>query len=150
MEVKMEEEALGVLERLVMEDDRSVEAWYLGGWCLYLLAQKQQTDSESLVMEHDSTENGNDKTKEKMHTASLVSSHEWLKQSLSLFELLEYEDDRLRDHARELVGELDKALEGHDVNGDENEEDVAEEEEWESEEDGGGDDGDGDQDMDGT
>ena len=39
MEVSMLEEALNVLERLVNEDDQSVEAWYLGGWCLYLAAE---------------------------------------------------------------------------------------------------------------
>jgi hypothetical protein len=38
MEAQMEEEALEVVERLVGEDDESIEAWYLGGWCLYLMA----------------------------------------------------------------------------------------------------------------
>ena len=41
MEAEMEEQALDVLERLVEEDDHSVEAWYLGGWCLNLLAAKE-------------------------------------------------------------------------------------------------------------
>ena len=40
LEVEMEEEASIVLERLVNEDDQSVEAWYLGGWCLYIVGEK--------------------------------------------------------------------------------------------------------------
>jgi hypothetical protein len=30
MEVEMELQALQVLERLILEDDESIEAWYLG------------------------------------------------------------------------------------------------------------------------
>ncbi|KAJ5755976.1 hypothetical protein N7533_005519 [Penicillium manginii] len=93
MEVSLEFEALEVLERLILEDDQSVEAWYLGGWCLYLLAEKQQAPKD--VTEEDPSESP--------RQASLVASREWLKQSLKLYEKLEYEDERLRDHALELV-----------------------------------------------
>ena len=93
MEVAMEFEALEVLERLILEDDQSVEAWYLGGWCLYLLAEKQQTPKDM---------QGDDPAESPRH-ASLVASREWLKQSLKLYELLQYEDERLHDHALELV-----------------------------------------------
>jgi hypothetical protein len=79
--------------RLILEDDQSVEAWYLGGWCLYLLAEKQQAPKD--VTEEDPSESP--------RQASLVASREWLKQSLKLYEKLEYEDERLRDHALELV-----------------------------------------------
>ncbi|EED24266.1 TPR domain protein [Talaromyces stipitatus ATCC 10500] len=100
MEVQMEVEALQVLERLILEDDESVEAWYLGGWCLYLLAEKEKQDS----------------SEEKRHE-SMVASREWLKQSLKLYQKLEYEDERLRDHALELVQELNKEL-GDDMDDD--------------------------------
>ncbi|KAL9101478.1 MAG: hypothetical protein Q9163_003273 [Psora crenata] len=123
MEVELQEEALEVVERLVSEEDQSVEAWYLGGWCLYLLAQKSSENGHvnRTANEYESFQ--------KEQKAALLSSHEWLKQSLSLYNLLEYEDERLRDHARELIEELDERLGGESIN---NEEDVAEE--WQSEE----------------
>ncbi len=131
----MEEEALGVVERLVGEDDQSVEAWYLGGWCLFLLGRRKGDD--------EGVEKGNER--EELYTASLVSSREWLRQSLTLYELLEYEDERLRDHALELVERLDGELEGVDVDVD-----GAEEEGESGDEDDGDEDGDGDEVMDGT
>ncbi|KAE8375121.1 hypothetical protein BDV26DRAFT_283698 [Aspergillus bertholletiae] len=113
MEVTMELEALEVLERLILEDDQSVEAWYLGGWCLYLLAEKKQAPKDE---ELDS------ETPEARRHASLVASREWLKQSLTLYESVQYEDVRLKEHADELVQTMDKEL------GEEMEDDVEGEE----------------------
>lgn len=140
----MEEEALMVVERLVGEDDRSVEAWYLGGWCLFLLGGKRRWE-EGGKDDDDDDDGGGKKgdERENMYTASLVSSREWLRQSLSLYALLEYEDERLRDHAVELVERLDGQLEGCDVEAAE-EGDV----EWESDDRDG--DGDEDEEMDGV
>lgn len=107
MEVSLEFEALEVLERLILEDDQSVEAWYLGGWCLYLLAEKQEAPKD--MTDEDPTESP--------RHASLVASREWLKQSLKLYELLEYEDDRLRDHALELVQGMNQEI-GEDMDDD--------------------------------
>ena len=90
----MEEHALDVAERLVGEDDESVEAWYLGGWCLWLMAGKSK---ESLGESEDTK-------------SLLLSSREWLRNCLKLYGMLDYEDDRLRDHATELVQGLDKVL----------------------------------------
>ncbi|KAJ5567416.1 hypothetical protein N7535_006722 [Penicillium sp. DV-2018c] len=100
MEVTMEFEALEVLERLILEDDQSVEAWYLGGWCLFLLAEKQVAPKDVTAAE----------PTESPRQASLEASREWLKQSLKLYDALEYEDERLRDHALELVQEMNKEL----------------------------------------
>lgn len=155
MEVGMEEEALGVVERLVREDDGSVEAWYLGGWCLYLLGGKQAGSDEAQKsgnhdgangvvdgMEdvdgdvQDGHERGDEKSGEgNLYMQSMVSSREWLKQSLKLFEMVGYEDERLRDHAKELVDEIDGIVGEHGA-----EEEEEEEEEW----DGFGDDDDED------
>ncbi|KAJ6171073.1 assembly chaperone of rpl4 [Penicillium chermesinum] len=101
-------EALEVLERLILEDDQSVEAWYLGGWCLYLLAEKQQAPKD--LQEDDP----NDTPRH----ASLVASREWLKSSLSLYEVLQYEDERLRDHALELVQAMNEEI-GEDMDDEE-------------------------------
>jgi len=89
----MEEEALAVLQRLVADDDTSVEAWYLGGWSLYLLGEKLR-------------ENG----KEDEFTASWTSSRWWLAKCMKLYEVQEYEDERLGTHAIELVEEINKVL----------------------------------------
>lgn len=122
MEVTLEFEALEVLERLIMEDDQSVEAWYLGGWCLYLLAEKQQAPKDVKA----------DDAEETPRHASLVASREWLKQSLNLYGLLQYEDDRLRDHALELVQNMNQEI-GEDMDNSEAEgEDEGEE--WDDEE----------------
>ncbi|KAL8864439.1 MAG: hypothetical protein Q9174_007355, partial [Haloplaca sp. 1 TL-2023] len=47
MEVEMEEEAMEVLDRLIEEDDSSVETWYLGGWCQYLMIERKVLASAS-------------------------------------------------------------------------------------------------------
>lgn len=112
METEMEEEALEVVERLVGEDDQSVEAWYLGGWCLYLLGQKRKGSDITM---NNGTENGN--KEEDLYTQSLISSRGWLRQSLKLYALLEYEDERLKDHAVELVEVLERDLIKHDSSG---------------------------------
>lgn len=131
----MEIEALEVLERLILEDDHSVEAWYLGGWCLYLLAEKEQAPK--------STETEDDTPASKRH-ASLVASREWLKQSLKLYDLIQYEDVRLKEHAIELVQEMNKEL-GEDMDDDSDAEDGQaggdndNDDDWEDEIEGGSD-----------
>ncbi|KAK4692461.1 hypothetical protein P7C71_g4751, partial [Lecanoromycetidae sp. Uapishka_2] len=150
MEAEMEEEALEVVERLVGEDDQSVEAWYLGGWCLYLLGQKRKENGTTMT---NGTKNGNND--EDLYTASMVSSREWLRQSLKLYDLLEYEDERLRDHALELVEALDQELQQHDANGAGDDDDDDVEEEWDGIDDDAdevddGEDKDEDHEMDGT
>ncbi|KAJ6108294.1 assembly chaperone of rpl4 [Penicillium sp. IBT 18751x] len=119
MEVNLELEALEVLERLILEDDQSVEAWYLGGWCLYLLAEKQEAPKDIKDDE------------ESPRHASLIASREWLKQSLKLYDVLQYEDDRLRDHATELLQGMNQEL-GEDMDDSEAEGD-GEGEDWDEE-----------------
>lgn len=93
MEAEMEEEAIEVLERLVGENDSSVEAWYLGGWCLHLLGEKQ-------------------KAGEQTETARALcrASRDWLENCLKLYTSLDYEDDRLKEHAEELLKGLNDIL----------------------------------------
>lgn len=117
-------EALEVLERLILEDDQSVEAWYLGGWCLYLLAEKCEAPK-------DPEEKESDEAPEAKRHASLVASREWLKQSLTLYELVQYEDERLKEHALELVEAMNKEI-GEDMDDESNAEDgEGDEGEWE-------------------
>lgn len=94
MEVQMEAEALEVLERMVLEDDESVETWYLGGWCLYLIGKGDAQQIERLT--------------EEQRKSTLRSSVRWLRTSLRLYGLIQYEDEKLKEHAEELVTELVK------------------------------------------
>jgi tetratricopeptide (TPR) repeat protein len=93
MEAELEDEAIEVLERLIGENDGSVEAWYLGGWCLHLLAGKQKGKGE-----------------EDTATSLLRASRDWLENCLKLYTLLEYEDERLKEHADEILKELNDTL----------------------------------------
>ncbi|KAI1863816.1 uncharacterized protein JN550_009314 [Neoarthrinium moseri] len=95
MEVEMEQEALEVLERLVGEDDQSVEVWYLGGWGLYVMGDKQRTEN---------------KGPEDEWQASWISSRVWLNQCQTLYQQQQYEDDRLGEHAKELLDAIAKVL----------------------------------------
>ncbi|KAK4192611.1 hypothetical protein QBC35DRAFT_482795 [Podospora australis] len=89
IEVGLEEEAIEVAERLVDEDDLSVEAWYLGGYGKYMLGDKLKQEVQ---------DSQNEKWK-----SIWRSSRKWLAQCLRIFEAEEYEDERLREHARELL-----------------------------------------------
>lgn len=91
MEVEDEEQAMIVLDGLVKNDDQSVEAWYLGGWCHVLLSKKEKLSNE-------------DKSKE------ITQAREWLANCLRLFRIQQYEDEPLRRHAEELLQELNKSL----------------------------------------
>lgn len=99
MEADMDTEALEVLERLVGEDDTSVEVWYLGGWGLYIMGEKQKNGGN--------VQNPGD---EESWKVSWISSQQWLNHCLRLFELQEYEDERLGAHAKELVTILNTEL----------------------------------------
>jgi len=101
MEAEMETEARNVLERLITDDDSSVEAWYLGGWCLQLLAGKLLTGDGSAAAKDAS---------DVERTRLRKNSRDWLLNSLRLYHLLDYEDERLKEHADELVAGLNQEL----------------------------------------
>ncbi|KAF4976104.1 hypothetical protein FZEAL_7193 [Fusarium zealandicum] len=102
LETALEEDALRVLERLVTDDDSSVEAWYLGGWCLYITGEKLRTVAAK-------RSNGSAEAQEEWKGV-WKSSRQWLTQCLKLFELQDYEDDRLGDHAKELLHSINNEL----------------------------------------
>lgn len=107
MEVEAEEDALDVVRRLVQEDDQSVEAWYLGGWCLYLIGEKRKRGAEDAVM-HDEAQQ--QEKEEEFYQSSLTQSRRWLQHCLKLYRKVQYLDVKLREHTLELVAELDKAI----------------------------------------
>jgi len=89
IEVGMEAEALEVADRLISEDDRSVESWYLGGYGRYTLGEKLKQESRE--------SDGN------AWQGLWRSSRKWLAQCLRIFAQEEYEDERLGEHAKELL-----------------------------------------------
>lgn len=99
MEADMDVEAIEVLERLVGEDDSSVEVWYLGGWGLYILGEKQKNGE---VKKED--EDG------ESWKISWISSRHWLHHSQRLFKQQDYQDERLGAHAKELLKALNAEL----------------------------------------
>ncbi|KAG5990081.1 hypothetical protein E4U54_004182 [Claviceps lovelessii] len=130
LETEMEEEALRVLERLVSDDDQSVEAWYLGGWCLYMSGEKQREGGGA---------DGGDGDGAWKSTWS--TARKWLAQCLKLYAMLEYEDERLGEHAVELFQSINAEL-GEMPEG--------EEDNWEaSDDDDDEDDDDNDEEMEG-
>lgn len=104
MEAEMLSDGFEVLNRLVQEDDESVEAWYLGGWCQYLVAGNKK---ESLGGENGHAKQSDEQDEIK---AIMKGSRHWLRTSIKLYQFLEYQDDRLYDHALELVEDLDMVL----------------------------------------
>ncbi|KAF7562755.1 hypothetical protein G7046_g1374 [Stylonectria norvegica] len=101
LETELEDDALRVLERLVTDDDTSVEAWYLGGWCLYIMGDK----ACSATPQKNGTSSGGDEWKSTWKT-----SRQWLTQCLKLYQLQDYEDERLGEHANELLQSISKEI----------------------------------------
>lgn len=91
IEVENEQDAMHVLEGLVKEDDQSVEAWYLGGWCHLLLSQKGGLSEDVVSQER-------------------TQARAWLVNCSKLFRIQQYEDEPLRQHTEELLKELNKSL----------------------------------------
>jgi tetratricopeptide (TPR) repeat protein len=119
MEVELEERAIEVVERLIGEDDEAVQVWYLGGYAYYTLGLKMKEGKEPQEEEW----------KKKWKYA-----RGWLAQCLLLFQQQEYEDERLGDHANELLDLIRKEIgdgEGEDEWSDEDEEDGDEDEDEE-------------------
>lgn len=117
MEADMDVEAIEVLERLVGEDDSSVEVWYLGGWGLYIMGEKQKNGEVK-------AENGEGES----WKVSWISSRQWLQHSQRLFQQQDYQDERLGEHAKELLKTLNSEL------GDTAKEEEEDGEEWEDDE----------------
>lgn len=122
MEAEMEGEAIEVLNRLVQENDQSVEAWYLGGWCQNLIAERERSNSNQ-------AEKGNERESDRTQTieAAMKGSRHWLNTSMKLYGLLDYEDERLYEHAKEIVAALDTVLGPEDEQADGGEDEYGDE-----------------------
>ncbi|KKY32285.1 putative tpr domain-containing protein [Diaporthe ampelina] len=121
IECDLQQKAVDVCERLVSDDDGSVEAWYLGGMAHYTLGEKGKSEASS-------TENGDKSTETRdSWKKEWVRARQWLSQCLLLFEAQEYEDERLGEHAQELLATVNAEVG-----------DLPDEDEDDEDEDGGG------------
>lgn len=123
----MEEDALEVVGGCVEGDDTCVEGWYLGGWGLYLLGEKRQICDAAAKGR---PEKKDDELGEKDDWIKCWrGSIQWLRTCLNLFEQLDYEDERLREHARDLVSAMESEFREKGIELDIDEDD-AEEGDW--------------------
>ncbi len=111
------EKAAEVAERCLREDDQSIEVWYLGGYAQHLIGEALKEGGEQ--------ENWKE---------YWSSSRTWLRHCLKLYDKHEYEDERLREHAVEILAGLDKEL-GDAPPDDEDEDDWEDDADNEQEED---------------
>lgn len=100
IECDLQQKAVEVCERLVLDDDGSVEAWYLGGMAHYTLGEKGKSETSSTANGDKSAEAKDNWKKE------WVRARQWLSQCLLLFEAQQYEDERLGEHAKELLASV--------------------------------------------
>ncbi|CUS13949.1 unnamed protein product [Tuber aestivum] len=122
IETEEYEVALEVLERLKDEDDQLPDLWYLGGWSLFLLGEGEK--------EREGGEGG--------WVESWETAREWLENCLLLYNALEWEDEGIRDHAKEILSNIKKEIpekmeEGESA--EDGEKEWEEEGEWESDSD---------------
>lgn len=130
LEVGMEKDALEVVGGCVEGDDTCIEGWYLGGWGLYLLGEKRR-NSDAVQTER-TKKKGEESEEKDEWTECWHGSIQWLRTCLKLYEQLDYEDERLREHARELIAEIESEFRGKGIELDVEEEDIGENEWTES------------------
>lgn len=101
-EVGMLREAGEVGGELLQEDDSSVEVMYLTGWVAYLKGERLRGGGEE-----DTDEN---KDVIKRWKRCWRESRGWFQDCLTVAAQQEYEDERLMEHAAELIGLIDEEL----------------------------------------
>ncbi|KAF3905439.1 hypothetical protein ABW20_dc0102609 [Dactylellina cionopaga] len=141
MECEMYEEAVDVLEGLQEEDDQNVDLWYLGGWCLFLigarLKAKEATGGLKVPGASADSNGGQLEGEEEDWRDTWAAAREWLWNCEKLYKAFEWEDEGIKEHASELLGNISQEL-GEAKPG---EQEGADEEggEWEDEDDEDGD-----------
>lgn len=125
IECEMYEECMDVLEGLQQEDDQSVDLWYLGGWCLFLIGKKLKQAASSL---HPTSGNNDDDVEDWRDT--WAAAREWIWNCEKLYKAFEWEDEGIAEHASELLRDIAKEL-GDAKPGDVKFEDADGEVDWE-------------------
>ncbi|KAI0091282.1 hypothetical protein BDY19DRAFT_934916 [Irpex rosettiformis] len=93
IELELFEPALMVLTGVIESDDQEVEAWYLEGWCFFLMAERAQENGGIL----------GDLTAEQLGK----DARDCLETCKMLHESQEHPDTPLLDHTKELIAKLE-------------------------------------------
>jgi len=127
LEVSLFAPALLVLHGIMASDDQDVEAWYLEGWCFFLMAEEAKGQEGGMLDELGWEELARD-------------SRDCLETCHVLFTNQEHPDTPLLEHVKELIAKLDAlGIQPSPIDAEDDEDG------WED--DGGSEDGDGDIDM---
>lgn len=122
VEVEELETAVEVVEELVAENDQLVDLWYLGGWAMFLIGEK---------LEGGVGKGGEEEVKTKEEAWTVC--RDWLGRCLKLVEVLEWEDEGIEEHAREVMAKVVAVVGEAEEKEEEEEEGEVDEGEWESE-----------------
>ncbi|KAF5367376.1 hypothetical protein D9758_003692 [Tetrapyrgos nigripes] len=95
LELSLYAPALLVLHGIMSSDDQEVEAWYLEGWCYFLMAE-QAKESGGKLDDMTWEELAKD-ARDRLETCQMLHVNE------------QHPDKPLLDHVRELIGKLDAA-----------------------------------------
>ncbi|TCD69341.1 hypothetical protein EIP91_007897 [Steccherinum ochraceum] len=94
LELSLFTPALTVLQGVMAVDDQEVEAWYLEGWCFYLMAEQAKETGENV---------------EELSWQELAQdARDCLDTCLVLHEGQDHPDTPMLDHVKELVGKLEE------------------------------------------
>ncbi|KAF8423413.1 TPR domain protein [Tirmania nivea] len=123
METELYDLALEVLDGLREEDDQVVDLWYLGGWGLYCKGERVREDEvkskgkeKEIALSKPPTEEDEDEDWQSLW----AESRQWLNVCAKvtcpwagraeLYQALEWEDERLKEHTIELLGRINEVL----------------------------------------
>ncbi|KAF3929165.1 hypothetical protein AA313_de0201453 [Arthrobotrys entomopaga] len=141
MECGMYEETMDVLEGLQEEDDQVVDLWYLGGWCLFLIGDKlkKKQQEEGVKGSTSNNINGQDEEEEEDWRDTWAAAREWLWNCEKLYKAFEWDDEGIKEHASELLGNISAELGEAKPDEEEKEDEDGDGEGWEDFEDEDGD-----------
>ncbi|EPS36723.1 hypothetical protein H072_9706 [Dactylellina haptotyla CBS 200.50] len=105
IECEMLEETMDVLEGLQQEDDQVVDLWYLGGWCLFLIGSKLKEQEKLKV-----PANGNTDDEVEDWRDTWAAAREWLWNCEKLYKAFGWDDEGIKEHASELLGNISAEL----------------------------------------
>ena len=114
LELSLFTPALAVLHGVMSSDDQEVEAWYLEGWCYFLMAE-QTKESGASTFEDMTWEEMAQEARDRLEMCKLVNQRKFslaitnvlTSLDLQLHENESHPDAQLLEHARELIGQLD-------------------------------------------
>ncbi|KAJ1994872.1 hypothetical protein H4R33_000106 [Dimargaris cristalligena] len=101
LELNLFDDALGILAQLQLEDDQTVDLWYLFGWAYYCMAEEAQAGAKPDTKTKTEAESGQ---------SLLTSSAECLTKALQLYQAVGFDDVGILNHAQELLATIGQVI----------------------------------------